>query len=140
MPDVRAPRFVQEAHRQSRAVAAGPAGSATGGVTVSGRITSKSNVVSVPLRCAATSGSCAPATVRLTVVEDLRHGHVVAVSARRKSKTSERTVLVGGATVTLAAGQSETVRISLNATGKKLLAHHSQLPVRVVITSHAHAS
>jgi PKD domain/Carboxypeptidase regulatory-like domain len=104
-------------------------------VTVSGPISSKSDVISVPVHCAATSGSCAPATVQLTVVEQLRNGHVTAIAARKKGKTTKQTVVVGSATVTLAAGKSETVKVSLNAAGMKLLAQHSKLAVEVQLVS-----
>jgi len=107
-------------------------------VVVSGPITTKSGVVSVPLRCAATSGSCAPATVQLTIVEQLRNGHVTAIAATKKSKITKQTVVIGSMAVTLSAGQSKTVNVSLNAAGKKLLAQHKKLPVQVQVISEGH--
>ena len=107
-------------------------------VTVSGQITGKSGVVFVPLHCAATSGSCQPASVQLTVVEQLRGRRVTAIVATKKGKATKRTVVIGNATVTLGAGQSQTVRISLNTAGKKLLALRKELPVRVQVTTQGH--
>lgn len=104
-------------------------------VSVSGPITSKSGAVYVPLHCAATSGTCAPATVQLTVVEQLRNGRVTAIAATKKSKSTKQTVVIGSTAVTLSAGQSKMVKVSLNAAGKKLLAQHKKLAVQVQITS-----
>jgi hypothetical protein len=104
-------------------------------VVVAGPITSKAGVVSVPLRCTATSGSCAPATVHLAVVEQLRNGRVTAIAATKKSKTTKRTVVIGSATLTLIAGQSETVKVSLNSVGKKLLAQYKKLAAQVQVLS-----
>jgi len=58
---------------------------------------------------------------------DLRH--------RAKEKEGDKkVVVVGAATVTLRAGESRTVRISLNRTGKRLLAKRHKLKVRLRIT------
>ena len=54
-------------------------------------------------------------TLTITVTETLRRGKVIAVSARK------RKVVIGKATATLTAGQSRTVRVSLNKAGRKLL-------------------
>ena len=107
-------------------------------MSLTGPIASKSGVLSVPLRCAATSGSCAPVTVQLTIVEQLRNGRVTAIAATKKGKTTKQTVVIGSATITLSAGQSKTVKISLNAAGKKLLAQQKKLVVQVQIVSEGH--
>jgi hypothetical protein len=96
-----------------------------------GTITTKAGAVFVALHCAATTGSCAPVTIRVTAVEDVRNSHVTAITAA--SKTTKRTVLVAEATVTLTANHSETVKLALNAAGKKLLGAHSKLPVKVQV-------
>ena len=77
-------------------------------------------------------------TVQLTIVEQLRNGRVTAIAATKKGKTTERTVVIGSATITLSAGQSKTVKISLNAAGKKLLAQQKKLVVQVQIVSEGH--
>jgi len=60
---------------------------------------------------------------------------LVAVSAKkRKPKTSKRTVVLGAATVTLAAGQSEIVHVKLNAAGQRLLSSRHKLSVKLTIT------
>jgi lipopolysaccharide export system protein LptA len=104
-------------------------------VIVTGPITIKSGIVSIPLRCAAPSANCASATAQLTIVEQLRKGRVTALAAAKKGKTTKRTVVIGSATVTLGAGQAETLKFSLNAAGKKLLAQHRELAAQVQITS-----
>jgi hypothetical protein len=112
---------------------AGSAGSTQ--AAVAGSITALSGGVSVPLHCSATSGSCPPVTLQLVVVEQLRNGRVIAVGARHKSKTKKRTVVIGSSTVTLSAGQSQTVKVSLNSAGKKLAAQHKKITALLQITS-----
>jgi hypothetical protein len=86
--------------------------------------------VSVPLTCSAqAAGSCTIA-VRLTVVETLRGGHVIAVAAR----TLRRTVTIGANTVRLPAGQQRTVTVTLNATGRHLLAHLHRLAAKLSVS------
>jgi len=102
-------------------------------VTV-GTIKSKSGAVYASLHCGATTGSCPAATVELTVVEQLHNGHVTAVTAGHGNKTTKRKVVViGEVKVTLGAGQSETVKVSLNSTGRKLIAQHKKLPVEALV-------
>ena len=43
--------------------------------------------------------------------------------------------MIGSSTVTLNAGQSETVKVSLNSAGKKLQAQHKKLTASLQITS-----
>ena len=74
-------------------------------------------------------GSCL-ITGSLSVLESMRHGKVRAVAAG----ATQRTVVVGLASVTLAAGQSTTMTVTLNKVGKRLLAHHHRLRVTLTIT------
>ncbi len=60
-------------------------------------------------------------------MEKIRHGHVIAVSARTRSKT----ITVGGLTVVVPAGEKVKVSIGLNATGAKLLRHFHKLPAHL---------
>lgn len=115
----------------------GPGSGGGGQASVAGSIGPLSGGVTVPLHCSATSGSCAPVTVQLVVVEQLRNGQLIAVTAGHKSKpkTKKRTVVIGSSTVTLSAGQSETVKVSLNSAGKKLQAQHKRLTASLQITS-----
>ncbi len=88
--------------------------------------------IKVHVSCTGPSGTSCKLTLRLTVVETLKGHRVVGVTAAKKRR---RTVTVGSATVTLAAGQATTVSVSLNRTGRRLLAkRHGRLKVRVVVT------
>ena len=68
--------------------------------------------------------------LRLSVTETLRGQRLIAVAARVRHKV----VGVGAASVTLSAGSTETVRISLNRAGRNLLAARHVLKVKLVVT------
>jgi hypothetical protein len=87
--------------------------------------------VSVPLTCSAqAAGSCTIA-LRLTVVETLHGSRVVAVAAAR---VRHATVTVAASTVHLKPSQRLTVNLTLNATGRRLLAHLHQMQVKLVVS------
>jgi hypothetical protein len=87
------------------------------------------------LACPAGGGSC-KATIKVTVVEHLRHGKVFALSARAPGK---RTVTIASATITIPAGSSrKAVTLMLNRAGKALLAAHHRLKAIATITSNGH--
>ncbi len=102
--------------------------------SLAGPITGASGGVHVPLRCAASAGSCAPGAITVTVVEKLRKGRLIGLAAKNSGRVTKRTVTVGVLKVTLGAGESRTFAVSLNATGKKLLAAHRTLAVEVQVT------
>jgi hypothetical protein len=102
-------------------------------VSLSGSITSKAGAVLVPLRCWLTTGSCPKATIQVSVIEDIRGGSVTGIAASTGAKTAKRKVVVAKLSVTLRAGQSETVKIALNAAGRKLLAGHRRFAARVSV-------
>jgi hypothetical protein len=68
----------------------------------------------------------------LTVRETLKHGKLIAVAA--STKLTKRTVSVGSASVVVPGGRSKTVKLSLNGTGRGLLARHSPLRVGLDVT------
>ncbi len=135
-------------HLQCQVTATNAAGSATaasafvtvpaGGLgaiseTAVGAARAAGTAVYVPLTCSReAAGSCTIA-LRLTVVETLRGSSVVAVAARRAPATRRATVTVGASTVRLSPGQQRTVAVSLNATGRRLLAHLRRLAVKLSI-------
>ena len=82
------------------------------------------------------TGSCT-ITLTLTSVETSKGSRLLAVSAAKKGKTTRRTVTVGAVSVTLAGGQSETARVKLNATGRRLLGSLHKLPVELVCVTGA---
>lgn len=103
-----------------------------------GKIKSKNGTVSVSISCPSTSTKgCAPTTLTLTVVEELDGKKITAILARhtKKPKRTRRTVVIASATVTLAAGQSKTVTLTPNATGRSLLKSHMHLKANLDITS-----
>jgi hypothetical protein len=66
-------------------------------------------------------------TLRLTVTETLRGGKLIAISSRAQVRTHRKVLTVGTAIVTLNTGTSQTVSVSLNRTGTKLLVTHRHL-------------
>ncbi len=129
-------------HLQCRVTATNAAGSASGtssfvtvpagglGSIAETRVSAPrvaGSTVSVTVSCSPqAAGSCAIA-LHLTVVETLRHGHAVAVAARRAQR---QTVTVGAGGARVGAGQQRTVTATLNATGRRLLARLHRLPAR----------
>jgi hypothetical protein len=87
--------------------------------------------VSVPLTCSAQAAGSCTITLRLTVVETLHGTRVVAVAAAR---ARHATVTVSASTVHLKPTQRLTVNLTLNATGRRLLAHLRQMPVRLSVS------
>jgi hypothetical protein len=97
----------------------GGGGSAATRAPSIGKPTAKGSVLSVKLSCAK-GKACKAATVTETVTE--------------KVKGKKKTVVVGKATVKLAAGRSTTASVKLNRTGKALLAKTRHLKVSVKVT------
>jgi hypothetical protein len=102
-----------------------PPGKAT---STLGRVGVSGTTVSVSLKCSAGSGDCAD-TLGLGTDETLRGSKVTVVAA---SKTKHKVVIVGAGRVTLGAGSSKTVKVSLDAAGRKLLKKFHKLPVLVI--------
>jgi Divergent InlB B-repeat domain len=87
--------------------------------------------VSVTLGCHAAAGKSCTVLAELTTTERLRSGKVIAVSSRRGPTTSQKVVTLARKTVTIKAGASKTVSLSLNATGRRLLKRFHKLPARM---------
>ena len=111
-------------------------GAATGGVVAGtssfAHFKAKGNVASLEVACAGASTSACTDTLTLSVVETLRSGKLVAVAAA--SKTKKKTVTIGHESVTLNGGQSKTVSVALNSTGRALLEREHKLHVKLVLT------
>jgi len=90
--------------------------------------TSASTVVS----CTGAAGTSCTVTLTLSVLETLSGHHVTGVAAAASGKGTKRSIVVGSKTVTLAAGSSESVTVTLDAAGKKLLASRRRLPVKLL--------
>ncbi len=72
----------------------------------------------------------------MTVTETFKGHKLIAVTARKKvkKKVKKKVVTVGTTSITLNAGESRTVRIALNSTGKRLLAKRHKLKVKLRIS------
>jgi hypothetical protein len=87
----------------------------------------------VRVSCSGPAGAICKLSFRMTVTERFRGRKLIAVTARKKIR--KVVVTVGSArTITLTAGQSKVVKISLNGTGKRLLASHHTLKVTLHVT------
>jgi hypothetical protein len=105
-------------------------------LTVAGAIVSlPGGGIGLPMHCWAKTGDCAPATLSLTAVEKLRGRKLIAIEASRQRGISRRTVTLGSATATLAAGESRTVDIHLNPAAGKLLAQRRSTQALLQIIS-----
>ena len=89
----------------------------------------------VRVSCKGVAGATCKLAFRMTVTEKLRGHKIIAITARKKPKTRKVIVTVGTArTITLVAGQSRVVKVSLNARGKRLLASRHTLKVTLDVT------
>jgi hypothetical protein len=114
--------------------------------TASGRasvkhISTSDATVSVRVNCKG-STSC---KIKLTgtVLETIRHGKVIALAASTKTKgkgkgkgkrTSKKTITIISKTATIPAGKTKTIKLTLNAAGKKLIAKHHPLKAKLAVT------
>ncbi|HEX4187006.1 MAG TPA: hypothetical protein VHY83_03820 [Solirubrobacteraceae bacterium] len=104
------------------------------GRTTVGRATLSGTTASVRISCTGSSGATCELPLRLTVTEKFKGRRLIALTARRHATTHRRVLAVGSTTVTLSAGQTQTVRVTLNSAGRKLLARrrHLNATLRVV--------
>jgi hypothetical protein len=102
----------------------GGAGKAAGSVLAPQKPRASGQRVSETMTCRGT-GAC-PVTVKLTVTEKVKGK---GKSHRQKVKT----VVLGSKSATIAAGHSETVTVSLNTAGKRLLALHHALAAKLSV-------
>jgi len=89
----------------------------------------KGHTASLTITCVGAAGSTCADSLALSAIETLRSGKLVAVAA----KTKKRTVTLGTASVTLSGGQSRTMTVSLNATGRRLFARRRSLAVKLTV-------
>jgi hypothetical protein len=119
-------------------VVTGPPGGTGGGGACKpavGQVKTSGTAGLVPIRATGSVGSSCTMKLTLTVTESVKGGKVIAVAAAKHGKkTTKKVVVVGSATVKVAVGKSQSVRISLNGTGKRLLTKHHTLKAKLVIT------
>ena len=85
------------------------------------------------MTCGGAAGAMCRLTLRLSVVETLRGHRLLAASAVGHKGGSHRSVVIGTARVSLAAGQTRSVRIALNRTGRRLVSRLHGLRARLQI-------
>jgi hypothetical protein len=88
-------------------------------------------VVSIKIACAGSSGATCPVSLILSFKETLRGGKVVGTAARKR--TTHRVVTVK-TSVTLQAGESQTLQVSLGGAARTLLRHRHHLKARLQVT------
>ncbi len=105
------------------------------GHTLIGHTKVKGTTATLRVTCTGAAGATCKLAFRMTVTEKLRGHKIIAITARTKPKIRKLVVTVGSARgLTLTAGQSKVVKISLNRRGKRLLARHHTLKVTLDIT------
>jgi hypothetical protein len=119
---------------QTGVVQGAPAAAAPAGTLALGRVSVFGTSASVRVSCTGAPGATCKITAALSVTETVRAGKVIAITAS-EDKPKKRIVVLGTARVTLAAGQSKTLKISLNTTVKRLLTARHKLKVKVTITA-----
>jgi hypothetical protein len=90
--------------------------------------------VSELVTCAGTGTQTCTVTGTLSATETRRGSKVTAVGAKAKHKTTKRTVTLGSATVTIAAGESAALQMTLSKLGMRLLSKRKTLTVTLTTT------
>jgi hypothetical protein len=113
------------------------------GETSVSRAQVRGRTISVPVRCSSEASAGCQVVIRVTVVEIVSGRRVIGVAAaggqpprRRGSRAAVRrvTVAVAGLRTHLARGQRRTLVLTLNRTGRALLAHRRSLPATVTVS------
>ncbi len=110
----------------------GAGGGSTGGrsgIASFVRVKTGTGYVDVPITCSGSASSTCKITAQLMIVEELRGHKIVITSAKHK-----RTVVLASKSITLTGGQTATIRLTLNAVGRALLARLHRLVVKLNVT------
>jgi uncharacterized membrane protein len=108
-------------------------------IQLAGRPSIKGTTVSVPVRCPATSGNCRAVSAVLSVIENVRNGRIVGLAAQKHRGVIRRRTVLASVTVTLAAGQSKMLKLTLNATGRRLLTHYKKFAAEIELVESGRA-
>jgi hypothetical protein len=87
--------------------------------------------VSLVATCKGSTGQKCKLSFKLTIKETFKGRKLVAISTRKKVKTTHKTVTLGTKNLTLNAGKHKTVKVFLNGKGKGLLSKRHRLKVRL---------
>jgi hypothetical protein len=94
--------------------------------------------LTVTLSCPTGSAACAPVSLQATVTEHLKGSKITAITASGKKKkahaTTKQAVVVRGS-VTLSAGTTKVLTLTLNSTGQALLSKFGKLTAIVTVSS-----
>jgi hypothetical protein len=96
------------------------------------RVTVTNTKATVTITCTGTTRCTA--TLRLTATETLKSSKVVAVAAQKKTAPTTKTVILASASMTILAGRTQTIRLTLNHTAATLLARFHKLPAELTLT------
>jgi hypothetical protein len=114
---------------------------ASTGETVVGRAHAKGARLSVPVICSPLAPNGCRLVMRVTAVETLRGGRLVAITARpapaRRAAGGglrRRTVTFAATTAHLGRGQRATITLNLNVAARRLLARRHRVPVRIAVS------
>jgi hypothetical protein len=97
------------------------------------RVATGPRTVTPTIRCNGPVGASCTAKLALNATETLHGGKVIAITAN--THTTKKTVTFGSATVTVVAGQSKAVTISLDRVARRLLATRHRLTAKLTITT-----
>jgi hypothetical protein len=102
-----------------------------------GAISGGSAKITVTLSCPAGGAGCAPVSLQATVKEHLKGTKITAITAgaKKNARVTTKQVVVAGGGATLSAGATQTLTLTLNATGRALLAKFGKLPAIVTVSS-----
>jgi len=103
-----------------------------------GSIFTKQGKPTVTLSCPAGEAACQVVSVQATVIEHLKGGKITAVSARKgkkKATAKKKRVVIATGSVTLTAGASKTLVLTLNTTGNALLKKYGKLTAIETVSS-----
>lgn len=140
-------------HLQCEVIATDEAGSASGrsafvavpaegvpasvGETTIGAARIVGNALKLPISCSPAADPACKLELRLTAVETLRGGQLLAVTARTPAKRSSpeqsQTVTLLSRKLSLPAGRQRTISIKLNPTGRRLLARVKGLSAQLTV-------
>jgi trimeric autotransporter adhesin len=102
-----------------------------------GHVVTDGTSATVPLSCSGPAGSSCEIKLSLSVSETVQGSKVLGITARAggKPKRRKKVVMLGAVTTTVLAGHGRKVKLSLNARGKRLLASHKRLSVKLAVTT-----
>jgi hypothetical protein len=112
----------------THAVTPAPPSASLRGATV------KATTVRVAVACRGARGKSCAFSLTLSVVETLKAGKVIAISAaKRPPKPEHRTLVLAKLTATVAAGRSRSLSLPLDRSGKALLARRHTLRAELAL-------